>query len=111
MDTISGIFLSWQFLLLSSVIALFVDRVGTIGSHKDSKGKRVGGVYNNIIWQLILPLLPAVVGAGLACIPGIPLPAALPVTWGAKILYGLSAGFACDKTYQTITNVKKTKDR
>ena len=104
MDTLTNVLLSWQLLLISFVVFGLIKAVGLIGSTKID-GKRAGGLQSNHIWQKILPILPAVLGAGLVCVPGIPMPEALPVGWGAKILFGVAAGLAGDKTYQVVNNL------
>lgn len=106
MENVFSQLLTFQFLILCVVIGGIIGSIAQIGSKKDeATGKRVGGIKTNVWFQRLNPLFPYVLGVGLCCIPGIPLPAGLPATWGAKIMFGLLAAIFSDKAYTVVKKV------
>jgi len=104
MEKIVEMLMTWQFGLICLVTSGLIGAVAQIGSKKGEDGKRTGGLKGNVWFQRLNPLLPYFVAPGLLCIPGVPLPAEMPATWGAKIMFGLAAAVLSDVVY---TKVKK----
>ncbi len=103
MDKIIEILVTWQFALICVVTSGLITAVGNIGSKKEpTTGVRQGGLKTNPWFQRFNPLMPYVIATGLVCIPGIPMPEAMPAGWGTKILFGLAAAGFSAEVYTTV---------
>lgn len=104
MDKITAVIVSWQAFLLAFAAFAIIGVVRNMGTKKEN-GVVVGGWAQSNVFKMLLPLTAYVICLGLVFVPGIPLPAELPATVGAKVLYAIWCGWFSDKSYQVIKSI------
>jgi len=83
---IAGILITSKILMLAAGIFSLLWAIGKIPTSRETR------LEKNWIWRNILPVLPILLGAGGACLPGVVCDGE-PCTWGVRIIAGIWAGF------------------
>lgn len=105
MRQIVDILFAWQVFLFSMCIFAIIKVVRNVGTQKDSKGKPVGGWAESKQFKMFLPVYPYALAIAIVFVPGIPIPEAVAVTVGAKVLFAIWCAWLSDKTYQIIKTI------
>lgn len=101
MDPILSTLLSWQFVFFSLGIAASVFVIRKIVEYMMANLPLLS--KESKLWtDLLLPILPVLLGAGSAVVFSMfPYPAGL-ATWSGRFIFGLVAGFLSSMLYRTI---------
>jgi hypothetical protein len=99
---ITELLFSWHSVLIAFSSFAILSVIRKLGIKKDSTNKVIGGLAQNKIFQMGLPLYPYILTIGLVFTPGFPLPDGLPKIFVVKILFGIWTGWLSGYSFQIV---------
>ena len=107
MDSALQTLLSFPFLSACLAVIAVVSVIKVIVNYGFSL-KKLDPLKNNLWQNLILPILPVLLGSGLSLVKSYPFPAEI-TTNGAKFVFGLSAGLLSGLVWRVIKSMLSAK--